>query len=73
MYLSGPTGRDYLETEKFAHNGIALRFASFQHPVYRQRYPGFEPNMSAIDLLFNLGPQAEEIVKRAAMVEAYPK
>lgn len=27
----------------------------FQHPVYKQRYEGFVPNMAAIDALFNVG------------------
>lgn len=64
-YLSGPSGRNYLEFDKFKQNGIALEFCNFQHPVYLQRYPGFEPNMSAIDLLFNLGPESGEIIKKA--------
>lgn len=60
VYISGPSGKNYLEMEKFHQNGIELKFSTFQHPVYRQRYLGFEPNMAAIDLLFNLGQQAKE-------------
>lgn len=63
IYLSGPSGRNYLELDKFPRNNIGLKFFKFQHPVYEQRYPGFEPEMSAIDLLFNLGPQASQSLK----------
>ncbi|MBI2855073.1 MAG: WbqC family protein [Chloroflexi bacterium] len=69
VYLSGPSGKSYLEIEKFPENNIALRFFKFQHPVYRQRYIGFEPNMSAIDLLFNMGPQSGEVIRSSASME----
>jgi hypothetical protein len=69
IYLSGPSGRDYLEFEKFPQNNISLRFFKFQPPVYKQRYPGFEPNMAAIDLLFNMGAQASEIIKASGSIE----
>jgi hypothetical protein len=69
VYLSGPSGRTYLEMDKFSQNNIDLKFFKFQHPVYPQRYPGFEPNMSAIDLLFNMGSQSEEIVKNSGSIQ----
>ncbi len=68
-YLSGPSGRDYLESEKFARNGLSCKFARFQHPVYTQRYPGFEPNLAAVDLLFNAGRPAGGIIKAAGSME----
>jgi hypothetical protein len=69
IYLSGPSGRNYLEFEKFPQNNIDLKFFKFQHPVYKQRYPGFEPTMSAIDILFNEGPRASEIIKTSGKIE----
>jgi hypothetical protein len=54
-YLSGPLGRNYLDLVSFADAGIAVEFHDYQHPVYRQPWPGFETNLSAIDLLFNCG------------------
>ncbi len=68
VYLSGPSGRTYLETEKFPANNIDLKYFSFQHPVYTQRYPGFEPNLAAIDLLFNVGAQAAEIIRASGSI-----
>jgi len=55
VYLSGPKGRDYLDVSLFEKKGIKVEFQDFKHPVYRQRYEGFEPNMAAIDALFNVG------------------
>ncbi len=62
-YISGPSGRNYLDFGQFQNNNINLRYFNFQHPVYPQRYPSFEPKMSAIDLLFNMGPNAIRIVE----------
>ena len=67
-FLSGPSGKNYLEFEKFPPSGVTLKFFNFQHPVYRQRYPGFEPNMAAIDLLFNMGPASAEIIRESGSI-----
>jgi hypothetical protein len=64
VYLSGPLGRDYLREELFRHERIALRYDDYRHPVYAQVYPGFEPYMAAIDLLFNCGPASLEIITK---------
>ena len=68
-YLSGPSGRNYLEFTKFQQNDIDLTFINFQHPVYPQRYSGFESKMSAIDLLFNVGPNANQIIETSGTLE----
>jgi hypothetical protein len=68
-YLSGQSGRDYIELEKFSQNNLKCKFAKFTHPVYPQRYPGFEPNLSAIDLLFNVGPQSIQVIKESGGME----
>ena len=54
-YLSGIGGRQYLDEEKFEEHGITLAYQDFRHPIYRQRFEPFIPNMSVIDLLFNRG------------------
>jgi hypothetical protein len=55
VYLSGAGGRDYLDIVKFENRGINVEFQDFKHPVYRQRYEGFIPDMAAVDILFNVG------------------
>lgn len=68
-YLSGPSGRDYLDLAKFPACNLKLKFFKFVHPVYPQRYSGFESNMSAIDLLFNMGPASADIISRSGSME----
>lgn len=60
VYLSGSGGRNYLNQASFDARDIAVQFQSFRHPVYEQRYPGFLPNLAAIDALFNVGNPFED-------------
>ena len=64
IYLSGPMGRSYLDLSMFKEKGIQVEFQEFKHPTYLQRYEGFIPNMSSIDILFNLGgiPKEQEVI-----------
>lgn len=61
-YLSGIGGKDYLDEELMRKEKIRLIYQDFKHPVYLQGYTGFEPYMSAIDLLFNCGPESRNIL-----------
>lgn len=61
-YISGPFGRDYLDRTAFINANIDLCFHDYPHPEYRQVFDGFEPYMSAIDLLFNHGPKSRDIL-----------
>lgn len=61
-YISGPLGRDYLDLRAFANAGIEVEFHDYVHPVYSQIYEGFEPLLSAVDLLFNCGSRARAII-----------
>jgi hypothetical protein len=60
VYLSGPKGRDYLDVLLFENRGVKVEFQEFKHPIYKQRYEGFIPNMAAIDALFNVRKMPEE-------------
>ena len=67
-YLSGPFGRNYLDKEAFKRAGIKILFHDYKPVEYKQRYPGFEPAMSAIDILFNHGPEKGLEIIRAGRV-----
>ncbi len=63
-YISGKGegSQRYVFEEDFKKNDINLIFNEFKHPVYKQNYSGFVPNMSVIDLLFNIGDKARDII-----------
>jgi len=54
-----------------AQAAVPLKVLRYEHPVYRQPFEGFEPGMSAFDLLFSYGPEAASILKEGTRVEAY--
>ncbi|WP_374711834.1 WbqC family protein [Symbiobacterium terraclitae] len=63
VYLSGPTGRQYMDESRFAAEGVGLRYNEFVYPTYPQhRSPEFVPNLSVFDLLLNLGPESRRLI-----------
>lgn len=61
-YLSGVSGKDYLDEGLFRTHGIAVEYQEFYHPLYRQLYEPFEPCMAFVDLLLTHGPESAEIL-----------
>lgn len=62
-YLSGEFGRNYLDIKLFQQENIKVIFEKFEHPTYDQTFDGFVQNMSIIDLLFNEGQNAKNILR----------
>jgi hypothetical protein len=69
-YLTGPACRVYLEVKRFEQEGIDLQWFMFKHPTYEQRFKGFNPYMSFIDLLFNEGAESTRRTMREAAKES---
>ena len=64
-YLAGASSKKYLDEEPFTRNGIALEYHHCSPPAYQQLGRSFIPNLSALDLVFNEGPGARDILLRA--------
>lgn len=62
-YISGVSGREYLDLEPFQRAGISVEFQEFHHPIYPQLYPGFVPRISALEALFLFGPTANRLLE----------
>jgi hypothetical protein len=62
VYLSGPSGRDYLDLAEFEKRHIGVEFHEFHHPEYPQVHGEFMPYMSTLDLVFNCGADASNIL-----------
>jgi hypothetical protein len=66
-YLSGPSARAYFDEAVFAAAGITVEWMSYQgYPEYLQLHGGFEPAVSVLDLLFNVGPDASRYCRAGA-------
>lgn len=61
-YLSGPSGKNYLDLSLFEKQRIEVEFQDYHQPEYPQLFGEFIPGLSVIDLLFNCGPEAVEII-----------
>lgn len=61
-YLSGKTGKTYLDEQRFIDAGIELKYFEFAPFEYKQRWEGFQHEMSAIDLLFNMGEKSKGVM-----------
>ena len=55
VYLSGPTGRAYLEPDLFDEAGVELRYHGFTPFEYPQLHGAFEPGLSCLDYVANCG------------------
>lgn len=62
VYISGVSGKDYLDLPRFKEKGIKVVVQEFHHPLYQQLHGPFIPCMSVIDLLFNHGEKSLGII-----------
>lgn len=63
-YLSGPAARAYMDVGAFQEAGIAVTFADYAgYPEYPQLHGAFDHAVTALDLLFNVGPDAVRYMK----------
>jgi hypothetical protein len=60
IYIFGAMGADYADVDAFKAAGVTPYFQDYVHPTYRQNHGPFLPNMSVVDLLFNVGPASLE-------------
>jgi hypothetical protein len=67
-YLTGIGSRDYLDEEMFLKEKITVEWQVFVHPVYPQLHGSFIPGLSWLDLLFNCGPSAKDVL-RSCLIE----
>ncbi|MFZ5862543.1 MAG: WbqC family protein [Nitrospirota bacterium] len=63
VYLTGSGSRDYLDEDMFRMAGIRVIWQEFAHPIYPQLHGDFEPMLSCLDVLFNCGRGAADVVR----------
>lgn len=64
VYLSGQGAHVYNEEAIFQSHGITLLYQNFRHPEYAQLWGPFAARLSALDLLFNCGPESLSIIRK---------
>ena len=62
-YLSGPSAKGYLDENLFRKHGISLDYKTYDYAPYPQLWGDFVGEVTVLDLLFNLGPNARQYLK----------
>jgi len=63
-YVSGPAAKAYLDEQRFADAGIAVTWFEYgPYADYPQVHGPFDPQVSILDVLFNAGGRARELVR----------
>jgi len=63
-YLSGQSAQAYIDPQVFANNGIVIKYMDYSgYRLYPQLHGAFEHGVTALDLLFNTGPDARRYMK----------
>ena len=65
-YLSGDAAKAYLNEKLFNDEGMRVVWHNYTHPVYKQLWGEFKPYMSIVDVLFNHGKSAFNIIKEGS-------
>ena len=63
-YVSGPSARSYIDERVFDEYGIRLTWFDYDgYRDYTQLWGAFEPAVSILDLLFNVGAEAPDYLR----------
>lgn len=64
-YVSPPASQAYLaRSDAFERAGIPVVYSDYRHPTYPQLHGPFVSHLSVVDLIFNVGPDSLEIIRR---------
>ena len=62
-YLSGPSAAAYLDLTQFERERIRVEYKTYDYEPYPQVQEGFQSEVTVLDLLFNVGPEARRFLK----------
>jgi hypothetical protein len=64
-YVSPGGAEEYLSEDRsaFDRRGIVISIQVYEHPAYQQCFEPFLPYASALDLIFNAGPEAGAVMR----------
>ena len=61
-YLTGPLALDYLSIQNFKERGVEVYVKTYDYPEYEQPWGEFEPQVSVLDLIANVGKEAPTLI-----------
>lgn len=66
-YITGHGARNYLDHFIFERNGIRVEYMNYLKLPYPQQFSGFNPYVSILDLIANVGKQGKDYIKSSTI------
>ena len=66
-YLTAHGGKNYLDHEAFEARGIGVEYIDYQRRPYPQQFGSFNPHVSILDLIANVGRAGVEFISSPAI------
>jgi hypothetical protein len=67
IYITGHGARNYLHHELFEENHIRVEYMDYQRGAYPQLYGSFDPHVSILDLIANVGVKGRDVICSQSM------
>jgi hypothetical protein len=69
QYVAGSGSKNYMDEKLFERNNIKVVYQNYVPVVYPQRLSStFIPNLSAIDLISNVGPESANLIRNQSSI-----
>lgn len=62
-YITGHGARNYIDHELFERHGIEVRYMNYLRIPYSQRFDGFDPHVSILDVIANMGHDGADLMR----------
>ncbi|MBD2315397.1 WbqC family protein [Phormidium tenue] len=66
-YITGHGAKNYLDHSLFENNGIRVEYMNYLKLPYPQQFSTFNPHVSILDLIANIGKQGKEYIKSSTI------
>jgi hypothetical protein len=66
-YITGHGAKNYLDHSLFEQNGIRVEYMNYLRLPYPQQFSGFNPHVSILDLIANVGKQGKDYIKSSTI------
>jgi WbqC-like protein family len=67
VYITGHGAKNYLDHDLFEKNGIRVEYMNYQKTPYPQLYEGFNPYVSVLDLIANVGQEGVKYINSSTI------
>ena len=63
QYITGPSASNYIDETMFKKNSIEIFYKNYEYKEYNQQHGVFEPHVSVLDLIANVGSASAAYIR----------